>query len=359
MDDEDALPQHRCRARFPVVEGDEERRGIGPGIGSFVVADVLEALEEDGASLLSVKLHSIAHLPHADPLWVRHEQIESAVGRRQRLSRETWRHDRPHHSRLVVGIGEHRIEIVRNDREGELERRPVLFAAGRPVLEIGRAWLPEPAHRLGEPDADGRGQRRHGRRDRWQAVVDLPPAIHGDEGAGSLGDGRDRQQRVHAEGPGHDRPVGHIQAVIDLRAGGARKDLSALVHRPVRRRLAHHTSAERMHGDEAVVGQLAPHRVLQIRSAERPGRLVEAVADLREDRLVAHAWPLDPRPVLVEHHLTGPRVVRHHQIGLRVADRPGVRPPDEALDLSLALPHKILHTGIGVLANRDAAMAPP
>src|SRR6185436_9720494 len=70
----------------------------------------------------------------------------------QRLRRERWTGDRAVQPRLMRGIGQHLVEVVRMDRHHELELRTVLLAAcfgGRiVVVEDGRREVA--AHRFGE-----------------------------------------------------------------------------------------------------------------------------------------------------------------------------------------------------------------
>ena len=60
----------------------------------------------------------------------------------------------------------------------------------------------------------------------WQRVIDAPAAVLRDQGAGALGHGRYRKQRVDAQRHGNHGTIAHIETVVDARSGGAGKDLT-------------------------------------------------------------------------------------------------------------------------------------
>src|SRR6185437_7427959 len=100
-----------------------------------------------------------------------------------------------------------------------------------------------------------------------------------------------------------------------------------------------------MHGDEAVVVEVAPERVFEEGAAEGGAGLGEAIIDRGEDGLASGAGPVNARTVFFEGDVTAVVVVGHHQVGLRIADGAAIGTAEDALEFAGALVGKFIEAG--------------
>ena len=268
QDVQDALARDRRRVVRTRVDRDVERGGGRPHLEQRPVNYGLEAVEEVGLALGGVELHAIAHVARVHLILVKVEQVEGAIDDGERCRRQFRGVHRPVDARRMLGVRDHLLHVVGHDGQDEVHRRAVALAAigaGGEVGELGGGEVA--AHLLGELQS-GLDRLGDGARRRGQGVVDRPAAILGHQGEIALRQRRDREQRVHAERTRHDRTVADVQAVVHLGAGGSLEDAALVVYHPGFRGVGHDAAAERVHGDDVVVQESAPRRVLDVDAAQ-------------------------------------------------------------------------------------------
>ena len=104
-----------------------------------------------------------------------------------------------------------------------------------------------------------------------------------------------------------------------------------------------------MHGDQVLLRQLRPERVLEERPAERHRPIAQPLGDRLENRLAPDARPVDAQATVVEVQPAAAVVVRHHEVDERVVHRAAVRAAPDAVELAPQLVHPV--AGVRVLAE--------
>ena len=161
---------------------------------------------------------------------------------------------------------EHGRQVVDVDGEHELDAGAVGLAPGRTPdgVAVGRRACP-PGHALGEAHA-GPVAAHEGRERGRGAAVEVPLLLGHEQGRGPLAEGRDGEQGVDRQGPGHDGAVGDEQVLVHLvaRAG---EHPAAVVDHPVGAVVGHGAAAERVHRDERLAQHGRPQRVGDVLAA--------------------------------------------------------------------------------------------
>ena len=317
-----------------LAQGDVEGAGVGPDGRDRAPVNHLEPVEVPALAFLREQRHAVAHVAGLDLVGIHHEKLEDAAIHGQGFGGKPGSQHGAGHARLVPRLGDHPVDVVAADGEGELERVEGGFTLLLASRVVGCAFRPEALHGFGELDArSGCGRRTPGLGP--QRVVDGPAAVLRDQRAGSLGHRGDGERGIHAQRPRQHRAIVHIEVGVNCVASGAGENLAFMIHHAAGGVFPHHAAAQRMHADQRLRLQRMPGGVGREHTAQWRGGFFQIIVGRGEDRLATHTRPGDAQTIVLQVHAAQAVVVGHDQVRLGVVDGADIGATLQALQLTL------------------------
>src|SRR5688500_5477934 len=191
----------------------------------------------------------------------------------------------------MAGIGEKLVDVFCRDVQYELEARVVLVLSGTEphtspyalrVTEGGNRWI-------------------HSGRRWYRCSQRVLPDLRGTR-RNPLGQGSDRERRVHAERAWHDRAVAHVQSVVHIIFGWVEYQ-TVSIHDTGRGIVSEATSSQWVNRHQATAEESTPEWIDDVAALHPSCELPKPFGNFPVDVLNAGIAPVDPEAVVAQQHL--------------------------------------------------------